>query len=113
MFELLFEHHFFVLPTLGENFGHAIFESMLAGRPVLISDMTPWLNLRDQGCGWDIPLSKPEMWKQQIEACVSMEDQEYAKLSKSTHSYAKSWLEQSDLVASMLRIFESDQQTHE
>ena len=32
------QHHLFVLPTTGENFGHVIFESFLAGRPVLISE---------------------------------------------------------------------------
>jgi glycosyltransferase involved in cell wall biosynthesis len=39
------EHHLFVLPTLGENFGHAVFEAFAAGRPVLISDKTPWRGL--------------------------------------------------------------------
>ena len=32
----------FVFPTLGENFGHVIFDSLRAGTPVLLSDKTPW-----------------------------------------------------------------------
>lgn len=32
----------FVLPTLGENFGHSIFESISNGLPAIISDKTPW-----------------------------------------------------------------------
>lgn len=40
----------FVFPTLGENFGHVIAESLAAGCPVLCSDETPWGDvLRDGG----------------------------------------------------------------
>ena len=35
-------HDLFFLPTLGENFGHVIIESLSSGTPVLISDQTPW-----------------------------------------------------------------------
>ena len=37
----------FVLPTLGENFGHAILESLMSSTPVLISDKTPWRSTSD------------------------------------------------------------------
>jgi glycosyltransferase involved in cell wall biosynthesis len=36
------KYDYFVLPTLGENYGHAIVESLALGLPVLISDQTPW-----------------------------------------------------------------------
>jgi glycosyltransferase involved in cell wall biosynthesis len=48
--------HIFALPTRGENFGHAIFEALSAGRPVLISDQTPWRRLTGKMAGWDLPL---------------------------------------------------------
>ena len=35
----------FLLPTGGENFGHAIFEALSCGVPALISDQTPWRGL--------------------------------------------------------------------
>jgi glycosyltransferase involved in cell wall biosynthesis len=34
--------HLFVFPTLGENYGHVILESLSASTPVLLSDQTPW-----------------------------------------------------------------------
>jgi glycosyltransferase involved in cell wall biosynthesis len=40
-----------VLPTLGENFGHVIAEALMAGCPVLTTDLTPWLEIQDQGAG--------------------------------------------------------------
>ena len=57
--ELLEEHHIFALPTRGENFGHAIYESLSAGRPVLISDQTPWQQLSAARAGWELPLQDP------------------------------------------------------
>jgi glycosyltransferase involved in cell wall biosynthesis len=40
----------FVFPTRGENFGHAIAESLSASCPVICSDRTPWTEvLRDGG----------------------------------------------------------------
>jgi len=54
--------HVLILPTLGENYGYAIIEAMSAGRPVLISDQTPWKNLELAKAGWDLPLSEPNQW---------------------------------------------------
>ena len=48
------------LPTRGENYGHVITEALSVGTPVLLSDQTPWRNLRDKGIGWDLPLENGE-----------------------------------------------------
>ena len=46
----IFERHdLFVFPTLGENFGHVIFESLKSGTPVLVSNQTPWLSNAEGG----------------------------------------------------------------
>jgi glycosyltransferase involved in cell wall biosynthesis len=42
----------FVLPTLGENFGHVVLESLAAGTPVIVGDDTPWHQLEPSGAGW-------------------------------------------------------------
>jgi glycosyltransferase involved in cell wall biosynthesis len=52
----------FILPTRGENFGHAIAESLLAGTPVLIADTTPWRGLEAAKAGADLPLDDREQW---------------------------------------------------
>gem|GEM_PF-203416 len=59
-------YHALFMPTRGENFGHVILESLSAGRPVLISDQTPWRGLEKEKCGWDISL-KPEVKRQKAE----------------------------------------------
>jgi glycosyltransferase involved in cell wall biosynthesis len=50
--DVLSYHDLFILPTKGENYGHAIFEALAAGVPALISDQTPWQNLEEEGVGW-------------------------------------------------------------
>lgn len=49
-------YHALFMPTRGENFGHVILESLSTGRPVLISDQTPWRGLEKDRCGWDLEL---------------------------------------------------------
>jgi glycosyltransferase involved in cell wall biosynthesis len=61
-----------ILPTLGENFGHAIFESLAAGTPVIISDQTIWRNLTTRNAGWDLSLDDGEGFVNAIEEVAHM-----------------------------------------
>jgi glycosyltransferase involved in cell wall biosynthesis len=65
--DIIRANHIFALPTRGENFGHSIFEALAAGRPVLISDQTPWRGLATSQAGWDLALSSPEAFSRCIE----------------------------------------------
>ncbi len=91
--EALSSSHFFLLPTKGENFCHAILESMQCGVPVLTSDQTPWLGLTGKKAGWDIPLEDRRCWIEVLQRCVDMDGAEYSALSDSTASFAKAWTE--------------------
>ena len=50
------KYHLFFFPTLSENYGHVIIESLVSGCPVLISDQTYWRDLEKKGIGWDVSL---------------------------------------------------------
>lgn len=52
---VLAAHDALLLPSLSENFGHAIFESLAAGTPVIIGDQTPWKGLENDKAGFDLP----------------------------------------------------------
>jgi glycosyltransferase involved in cell wall biosynthesis len=77
----LSQRHFFLLPTLGENYGHAIIEGAAAGCPLVISDRTQWLGLEQQGVGWDLPLDEISRWRQVLQTCVDMGQQDYRTIS--------------------------------
>ena len=83
------KHDLFFLPTLGENYGHVIIESLAAGCPVLISDQTPWRNLEVAGVGWDIPLDQPERFTAALQRCVDMSSEELAGYSARARAYAE------------------------
>jgi glycosyltransferase involved in cell wall biosynthesis len=68
------QYHLFLLPTLGENFGHAILESFLAACPVLISDRTPWRNLQKKQVGWDLPVDRPDLFEAALRECLNMDE---------------------------------------
>jgi glycosyltransferase involved in cell wall biosynthesis len=90
--ETLEKYHFFVLPTLGENFGHIFVEAMAAGCPLVISDRSPWRELESKHVGWDIPLEDPQTWLRVIKQCVDMDNDEYQERSEAARDFAIAWL---------------------
>jgi glycosyltransferase involved in cell wall biosynthesis len=102
---LLQQHHLFLLPTLGENFGHAIFEALAAGRPVLISDQTPWQNLEAHQCGWHFPLTQKEKYVAVIERLAACSETEYEVFAKNAWYYAQHYIQQSSVVKPYLELF--------
>lgn len=91
-FEVLLQYHFFILPTLGENFGHVFLEALACGCPLIISNRTPWLNLEEKGIGWDLALENPEKWIDTLNYCVDLDSAGYSKLSSNARSFAVRWL---------------------
>jgi glycosyltransferase involved in cell wall biosynthesis len=98
-------HHIFVLPTRGENFGHAIYEALTLGKPVLISDQTPWRNLTIAKAGWDLPLQEPEAFCRAIGQAAGFDQQEYADWCAGTRAYVENYLAQLHLKEEYLKLF--------
>lgn len=74
---VLAAHHALFMPSAGENFGHTMLEALSAGRPLLISDRTPWRNLEQEHAGWDLPLERPEGFTEAVERLCAMDQKEY------------------------------------
>jgi len=72
----------FVLPTKGENYGHAIVESISAGTPVLISTNTPWRNLKEKKVGWDINLDNKEEFREKIRELAKLNADEMNRIKQ-------------------------------
>lgn len=104
--EVLSSYDLFFLPTLGENYGHAIAEALSQGTPVLISDQTPWRYLTKQGAGWDLPLGDESAFVQVIESLARMDSGSYAKLRKTTAEYANIKLSNPEVVQSNRELFQ-------
>jgi glycosyltransferase involved in cell wall biosynthesis len=102
--QTIFEYHFFVLPTLGENFGHVFVEALAAGCPLIISDRTPWVDLETKRIGWDIPLENTEKWIQIINRCINMDQLTYTNLSSNARDFACQWLTDPKIEESTLTV---------
>ena len=103
--QLIRDHHIFCLPTKGENFGHAIFESLAAGRPVLISDQTPWRNLIKYNAGWDLSLDNPAKFGEIIDLCALMKTEELNEWSKGAWQFCNNYLRASNVKQQYLNLF--------
>lgn len=106
--ETLARHDMLFLPTLGENFGHVIFESLAAGVPVLISDRTPWRDLKERGAGWARPLDSPDDFVRIIEAVAASSTQDHATMRVAAHRYATSYAESPDVLRHNIALFAPD-----
>jgi glycosyltransferase involved in cell wall biosynthesis len=84
----LAENDLFILPTRGENYGHAILESLAAGTPVLISDQTPWRDLEMAGVGWVLSLADPSLYATAIESYAALSNTERADGRQRALQYA-------------------------
>jgi glycosyltransferase involved in cell wall biosynthesis len=86
--QVLKNYHLFFLPTLNENFGHAIVEAMLNGCIPLLSDATPWRNLQAQHIGWDIALNEKEKFATAITEVLHLSKTEFEAKSRAVQQYA-------------------------
>jgi glycosyltransferase involved in cell wall biosynthesis len=77
---LVEKYDYFVLPTFGENYGHAIVESLAFGLPILISDQTPW-KLDSSTHNYSISLDDETTWLNSLT--------EISNLDASAHLKAK------------------------
>jgi len=123
----LHNYHFLFMPSQGENYGHSIVESFLAGRPVIISDRTPWKNLNSKfkiqnpkieiqgsgfanqksfGVGWDIPLEEPERFVEIIDYCIHMRQEEYDAMSKDAYQFGQEISGDRDVLEATRRLFD-------
>jgi len=98
--------HALLMPTTHENFGHAVVEAWAHGRPVLLSDQTPWRGLSDAGLGWDLPLVQAS-WVRGMEEALDWQGETWQKMSEACQDKHRSLVEDPKLVADNLALFEA------
>uniref|UniRef100_UPI0011155D82 glycosyltransferase n=1 Tax=Pseudoalteromonas sp. SK18 TaxID=1938366 RepID=UPI0011155D82 len=104
-YSVMKEYDLFVLPTLGENFGQAIWEALASSLPILISDRTPWKNLEKIGVGWEVSLEKPSHFLRIIKKVYSMDEHEHRILRDKSRKFALDYVESSDSLHKLRIIY--------
>jgi glycosyltransferase involved in cell wall biosynthesis len=103
--KLFSQYDLFFFPTHGENFGHVILESLLAGTPVLISDQTPWRNLAKYNAGLDISLNETHPFLEAIESALVMTEQQFKEYNNGSKDFAKNNIYSKDVIDSNIILF--------
>lgn len=98
--------HFFVLPTLTENFGYVFIEALACACPLLISDRTVWGEVADRGSGWTLPIEDPASWNTMIRRCVEMDQEEYNNMAAAAREHALTWLANPDIEDASTKLLE-------
>jgi len=94
-----------ILPTKGENFGHAIYEALSVGTPVIVSKHTPWGKLHEQSAGITVESDQKEDWKKAIQAFIDLDEKQYGDLTLGAYSIAKDYYLKSDFKAQYKALF--------
>jgi glycosyltransferase involved in cell wall biosynthesis len=83
----LLSYHALLLPTLNENFGHSIVESLSSGCIAIISDQTPWNDLEGHHSGYALPLSDRSAFTKALEELALLDQVEFQQRSENAITY--------------------------
>ena len=101
----LADAHFLYMPSVGENFGHTMLEALTAGRPLLISDRTPWKDLAAQQAGWDLPLTDEAAFERALQTAVDLDQTAYDALARGAYAMGTRYLNDPAPVERSFRMF--------
>lgn len=103
--EIFADKHFMLFPTLHENFGHVIIESLAYACPVIVSKFTPWLNLAATKSGMNCDLNESE-FSAAVNCAVGLTQSEYAEWEKGALHTATRYLTDDNARLVMLSVFQ-------
>ena len=101
--EVFSQYDAFMFPTLSENYGHVIAESLLVGTPVIISDQTPWRGLEEAGAGWDIALDDRDKYVEAINKIIQKNQSENDNAIAKIKKYVEARLKKDELYEKYMR----------
>jgi glycosyltransferase involved in cell wall biosynthesis len=104
--EAFIDAHFLLMPTSHENFGHAIIESWGFGRPVILSDNTPWKDLQKRGLGYCTPLII-DLWEGVFKEVLEVSQDDIRALSESCYARYKELVFDPKVLSANRSIFTS------
>jgi glycosyltransferase involved in cell wall biosynthesis len=103
--ETLQRYHCFVLPTFAENFGHAIFEALCAGLPVILSYNTPWLQLKEKKAGINIDIDAPAEYIQALEFFAGLNEAAFEQWRAGAKKMAKDYVDSGNYLMKYTELF--------
>lgn len=94
-----------ILPSHGENFGHAIFESLAYATPVIIGSNTPWKDMKDEKAGIEINPNSVESISEAIHYFDTMDINNYREWQFGALNKALTYMAKNDFEKIYSTIF--------
>ena len=102
------EYDLFLFPTLSENYGHVIAESMIAGCPVLISDQTPWNDVKNYNGGFVVQVNNDNEFVNVLNQLVHMDNETYTLIKQGCTKYIKQKIDYEGITKQYLGLLDKE-----
>ena len=89
--ETFAKYDLFLFPTVGENFGHVIYEALAGGCIPIISNQTPWTMKELSGIGEILDLDQQDEWVKALEKYEQMSKTERKQIAEKCMAFAKNY----------------------
>lgn len=99
-----------LLPTMSENYGHAIVEAFSVGCPPIISDQTPWTDLQSYNAGWAIRLDRKKEFVKAVQVVVDNNEEMQMHLREGAQNYFTVKMKIDDIKKQYKEAFERSMQ---
>ncbi len=103
--QVISKYNVLFLPTLNENYGHSIVESLLCGCPVVISDQTPWNDLENYNAGFALPLTNISNFLEALTALAAEDQVQFAARSEAANNYISKKIDLPGIVQLYKKLF--------
>lgn len=98
-------YHALFLPTLNENFGHSIVESLMSGCAVICSDQTPWTDMNEKACGFAFPLTQKQYFIDAIRTLAEEDQHKFNQRSKQAINYISGKMKVEETIQQYINMF--------
>lgn len=94
-----------VLLTKGENFGHALYESLSVGRPVITSYFTPWNGLEQKKAGWNLDIADNTSCLKMLESIADNDNHSFNDFCTGAYTLANQYYADASDLTDYYKLF--------
>ncbi len=92
MHNIVSKHDAMILMSKGENFSHAIYECLSAGRPIISSEFTSWHNLSKHNAGWNFSNNNHADLANELDVLSYIDNDRWKIYCEGAHLHALNYL---------------------
>ena len=107
--QTLINYNALVLLTKGENFGHALVESLGVARPIITSINTPWHFLEEKKGGWIMPIENINECVAKMDSICNINEHHFMEYNKRALQMVKEYFAENDFKTEYMRLFNVQQ----